>query len=143
MINQRSGTMVGNAFFQMPVNHKDCISFLGTSTDLNKFSTFKDYLTNSAYQVPTGKVLIITGIQVATGQSSGSQCGFGYGDTSVSNSTQPTNFVGSTNFIQPGAYSQPAGLLPTFLKVPAGKYPCFFSGAAGVSFGAIGFLVDA
>lgn len=84
----------------------------------------------SAYQVPTGKKLIIWAMRQQTVGAAGGVLGFvAYGDTAVSNSaTGPTN---SVQIPMGGAYTYPFVVktqydileTPAYFEIPAGKFP--------------------
>jgi hypothetical protein len=81
----------------------------------------------AAYQVPSGKKLIITAITVMSNNGTASIEQFGYSDNIVS-ATSPTNPVNlsgvnqSAGYLFFGASSTNNGGVPVYFEVPAGKY---------------------
>ena len=144
MINQRSGVMAGNNFFSIPTNIGNIISLYTDNTvGANNYTSYKDFLTGSYFEVPAGKILMILGFSSNSMDAAAGAAGLGYGDTGVNGATAPTNFRGSKTSYQTGGYGVAHNAYDTVMKVPAGKYPCFYNGyGAGISSQAWGVLVD-
>lgn len=95
------------------------------------------------YQVPTGKTLYITKLQVGSGATSGTFfiLDVGYGDDGVANSASaPTN----RKVVYRTIYMQGAGLrgdLDVFIPIPAGKYPYIYGNGSWWNIAAMGIEV--
>lgn len=95
------------------------------------------------YQVPTGKVLVITRIAWTT-DTANAGIYIGYGDNGVADgAVAPTNFL----YMDTSPRSSTANHTQVYdcaLRVPAGKYPCLYQVGAGIRYAQLtGILLDA
>ena len=122
------------------IDSDDVIVNLRSSANANQYSVLNDKDGNN-YQVPTGKILIITQIIFSSATAS---CAIeiSYGDTAVTASgTPPTNnktMLARIYIPSADEYAE----LGVYLQIPAGKYPHFWTLVAGTYINITGFLID-
>lgn len=101
----------------------------GFADTTTQFATL--YRNNAAYQVPSGRKLIIVAVRAFSAAANAGGVTLGYGDTSVSGTSAPTNSVAFANSGISGSYvtgtSTSAGAnlegMPTYFEVPSLKFP--------------------
>lgn len=108
------------------VARKDAIILNGHAGNTTLYRTL--YRNNGAYQVPTGKKLLMLAVKSTASEASANRLIFGYGDNAVLSTTPPTNNVGLT--VNGVDFEVCAGSATDressmYFEVPAGKYPYF------------------
>ena len=123
----------------LAVDSEADVKFFKTAVDATKHSSFR-YPDDTYYQVPAGKVFIITHIQVNCLTSPGGYS-VGYGDDTVWNSAvAPTNYKSiemKSYFLT--AFQQQD--FDVYLEIPAQKYGEIYGLSGNVNMGIIGIEI--
>lgn len=116
------------------VNPNDILLWAqATDGTTNPYHTARKANATAGYQVPTGKALIVLGMDLVTTAAYAAQWGLAYGDTDVglTSAAAPTNAVthnnGTAVVVVPATAGSRGERAGPFFSIPAGKYPDFRS----------------